>query len=300
MQRRDFIKGAILAGIGASVAPSLLKSAPASATSAAAELSVVKGDDPEKNTKKAIDMLGGMSKYISKGDVVVVKPNIGWDRVPELAGDTNPFAVKAVVIAALEAGAKKVKVMDNPCNDARRSYLRSGIKDAAEEAGASVEFMDERRFRDIEVGGGVLKKWPVYIDFLEADKIINVPILKHHGLSMVTIGMKNWFGAVGGRRNLLHQDIHQCMVDMSNFFKPALTVVDAYRIRVNNGPQGTNPTDVKLEKTVIVSADPLKADAYGVTLLGHKPVDLPFLRIAAAGNAAKLDISKYNIVTAAA
>jgi uncharacterized protein (DUF362 family) len=201
---------------------------------------------------------------------------------------------------ALEAGAKKVKVLDNPCNDPRRCYLRSGIKDAAEEAGASVEFMDERRYRDVEVGGGVLKNWPVYIDFLEADKIINVPILKHHGLSQVTIGMKNWFGAVGGRRNLLHQDVHQCMADMSNFFKPVLTVVDAYRIRVNNGPQGTNPSDVRLEKTVVASANPLYADAYGATLLGHKPIDLPFLRIAAAGNAAKLDISKYNIVTAAA
>lgn len=294
MQRRDFIKNAILAGVGASIAPSLLKSA-----SSPAELTVVKGEDPEKITNKAIEMLGGINKYISKGDVVIVKPNIGWDRVPELAGDTNPFVVKAVVLMALEAGARKVKVMDNPCNDPRRCYLRSGIKDAAEEAGASVEFMDERRFRDVEVGGGILKKWPVYIDFLEADKIINVPILKHHSLSQVTIGMKNWLGAVGGRRNLLHQDIHQCIVDMSNFFKPALTIVDAYRIRVNNGPQGTNPSDVRLEKTVIATANPLYADAYGATLLGHKPIDLPFLRIASGGNPAKLDISKYNIASVA-
>jgi uncharacterized protein (DUF362 family) len=296
MDRRDFLKSAFIAGAGISFAPSLLKAT----SSIPVELTVVKGDDPAKITKKAVEMLGGMQKFIGKGETVIVKPNIGWDRVPELAANTNPFVVKAIVEMALDAGAKTVKVMDNPCNDARRCYLRSGIKDAAEQAGASVEYMDERRYRDVAVGGGVLKKWPVYIDFLEADKIINVPILKHHGLSQVTIGMKNWFGAVGGRRNLLHQDIHQSMVDMNNFFKPVLTVVDAYRVRVQNGPQGTNPADVRLEKTIIASANSLYADAYSATLLGHKPMDLPFLRISSGGNQSKLDISKYNIASATA
>ena len=295
MNRRDFIKSSLIAGAGISIAPKLLKAT----STIPVELTAVKGDDPAKIAKKAVELLGGMKKFIGKGDIVIVKPNIGWDRVPELAADTNPQVVKAIVEMALDAGAKTVKVMDNPCNDARRSYLRSGIKDAAEEGGASVEYMDERRFKDVEVGGGVLKKWPVYVDFLEADKIINVPILKHHGLSQVTVGMKNWFGAVGGRRNLLHQDIHQSMVDMSNFFKPVLTIVDAYRVRIQNGPQGTNPADVRLDKTVVASADPLYADAYSVTLLGHKPMDLPFLRIAGKANPARLDISKYNIVTAA-
>lgn len=296
MDRRDFLKGALLTGAGITFVPSILKAT----SSQPVELTVVKGDDPAKIAKKAVELLGGMRKFIAKGDVVIVKPNIGWDRVPELAADTNPFVVKAVVEMAIEAGAKAVKVMDNPCNDARRSYLRSGIKDAAEQGGASVEYMDERRYKDVEVGGGVLKKWPVYVDFLEADKIINVPILKHHGLSQVTIGMKNWFGAVGGRRNLLHQNIHQSMVDMNNFFKPVLTIVDAYRVRVQNGPQGTNPADVRLEKTIIASANPLYADAYSATLLGHKPMDLPFLRISSEGNQGKLDISKYNIATATA
>lgn len=295
MNRRDFIKSSLIAGAGISIAPKLLKAT----STVPVELTAVKGDDPAKIAKKAVELLGGMKKFIGKGDIVIVKPNIGWDRVPELAADTNPQVVKAIVEMALDAGAKTVKVMDNPCNDARRSYLRSGIKDAAEEGGASVEYMDERRFKDVEVGGGVLKKWPVYVDFLEADKIINVPILKHHGLSQVTVGMKNWFGAVGGRRNLLHQDIHQSMVDMSNFFKPVLTIVDAYRVRIQNGPQGTNPADVRLDKTVVASADPLYADAYSVTLLGHKPIDMPFLRIAGKANPARLDISKYNIVTAA-
>lgn len=295
MNRRDFIKSSLIAGAGISIAPKLLKAT----STVPVELTAVKGDDPAKIAKKAVELLGGMKKFIGKGDIVIVKPNIGWDRVPELAADTNPQVVKAIVEMALDAGAKTVKVMDNPCNDARRSYLRSGIKDAAEEGGASVEYMDERRFKDVEVGGGVLKKWPVYVDFLEADKIINVPILKHHGLSQVTVGMKNWFGAVGGRRNLLHQDIHQSMVDMSNFFKPVLTIVDAYRVRIQNGPQGTNPADVRLDKTVVASADPLYADAYSVTLLDHKPMDMPFLRIAGKANPARLDISKYNIVTAA-
>ncbi|MBN2134836.1 MAG: DUF362 domain-containing protein [Acidobacteria bacterium] len=292
MKRRDFIKSGIIAGAGLAVGPSILTSA------GKPDLAVVKGDDPSAITRKAIEMLGGMKNFISKDDVVIVKPNIGWDRVPELAGNTNPDVVKAIVQMALEAGAKTVKVMDNTCNDARRCYIRSGIQEAAKAAGAEVKFMDERRFKDVKVGGGVLKNWPVYSEILDADKIINVPIVKHHGLSKVTLGMKNWFGAVGGNRSMLHQDINNAMVDMSNFFKPALTIIDAYRVRFRNGPQGTNPNDVRLEKTVVAGIDPLKADAFSATIMNHKPQELQFLRIASGGDREKLNIEKYNIVRA--
>ncbi len=288
MKRRDFLKSTMVAGAGVAVAPSLL-------AQTSPDLAVVKGDDPALITRKAVEIVGGMKKFISKDDVVVVKPNIGWDRVPELAGNTNPDVLAEVVRLVLAAGAKEVKVMDNTCNDARRSYIRSGIKGAAEKAGASVDYMDERKFVKTKVGGGVLKNWPVYKEIMEADKIINVPIAKHHGLSKVTLGMKNWFGAIGGRRRLLHQSIHQSMVDMSDFFKPTLTIIDAYRVRFANGPQGTNPNDVRLEKTIVAGVDPLKVDAFSVTLLGHQPMDLQFLKIAAAGNKAKLDLNKYNI-----
>lgn len=288
MKRRDFLKTTAAAGAGLVVAPGLLRAA-------TPDLSVVKGDDPAKITAKAVEMVGGMKKFISRGDVVIVKPNIGWDRVPELAGNTNPDVVAQLVKMAYDAGAKVVKVMDNTCNDARRSYVRSGIKKAAEAAGAKVMYMDERRYKKTKVGGGVLKNWPVYAEMMEADKLINVPIAKHHGLSKVTLGMKNWFGGIGGRRNLLHQSIHQSMVDLSDFFGPALTIIDAYRIRFRNGPQGTNPNDVRLEKTVVAGVDPLMVDAYSVTLLGHKPMDLPFLKIAARGDMEKLNLKKYSI-----
>jgi len=292
MERRDFLINAVIAGFGLSLGPKFVKAA------SKPDISIVKGNDPYKITKKAIELIGGLNNLISKGDVVVVKPNIGWDRVVELAGNTNPEVVRAVVEMTFDAGAKEVRVMDNPCNDARRTYIRSGIKEAAEKAGADVKYLDERRLKKINMGGGVLKNWPVYSEFLEVDKIINVPIAKHHGLCKVTLGMKNWLGAVGGRRRLLHQNIHQVIVDMSEYFKPALTVLDAYRVRFRNGPQGTNPADVRLEKTIIAGVNPTYVDAYGTTLLGHKPEELSFLRIASKNSKATLDLSKYKIARA--
>jgi len=243
-------------------------------------MAVVKGASPDLVTRKAIELIGGMGSFVSKGDVVLVKPNIGWDRVPEQAANTNPVVVGTLVALALEAGAKKVVVADNPCNDARRTYVRSGIADAAKNAGAEVVYMEDRHYVKTNLNGEVIKDWLVYRGAIEADKIINVPIAKHHGLGGLTLAMKNLMGVTGGARNLMHQRLPESIVDLGAFFKPRLTVLDAVRILKANGPQGGSTQDVVELNTVAASADPVHIEAFGVTLFGKKVEDFPTVALA--------------------
>jgi len=240
---------------------------------------VATGGTPEALAAAALAPLGGMGRFVARGDVVVLKPNIGWDRVPQQAANTNPDLVKALVELCFQAGAKKVVVTDVSCNDPRRCFQRSGIARAAEAAGATVLLPEERKFRDYRLNGELLSVWPVYTPILEADKIINVPVVKHHNLSRVTIGMKNWYGILGGRRNQLHQNIDVGIADLATFVRPTLTVLDAYRVLVANGPQGGNLNDVRLVKTVVAGVDPVAIDALGASFLGLRPEQIPYIRI---------------------
>ncbi len=242
-------------------------------------LSVATGADPEAITRRAIQELGGMGLFVSRGDKVMIKPNIGWDRVPEQAATTNPFVVATLVTLCLEAGAAKVYVLDNTINDPRRCYVRSGIKEAAEKAGAECPFVEDFNFKKAEVGGELIKQWPVYQPALEVDKIINAPIAKHHSLSRLTVGMKNFYGLMGGRRNQLHQDVHLSIAEMTRFFAPTLTVVDAVRILTANGPSGGSLTDVKQTDTVIASLDPVAADSRAAGLFGIDPAEIRYLTL---------------------
>ncbi|NIM58512.1 MAG: DUF362 domain-containing protein [Candidatus Aminicenantes bacterium] len=290
MKRRDFIKDLALGSLLLKVNPSLLaqdKNAP--------DLAWIQGDSPSLITREAISSLGGMNRFVSRGDVVVVKPNIGWDRTPKLAACTNPEVVKTLVELCLAAGAKEVKVMDNPCNPARRTYVRSGISEAAKEAGAKVLLPNPHRLKKMALNGEWLKEWRVYTDFVEADKIINVPIAKTHSLSRLTMGMKNWLGAVGGNRNQLHQKLDQAMIDLASFFKPCLTVLDAYRILIRNGPQGGRVSDTKLHKTVVAGVDYVAVDTAGATFFDLGPQELPYLRVAHQKGFGETDLEKLII-----
>jgi len=262
---------------------------------AAPKLAQVTGEDPSLITKEAVAILGGMSRFVSKGDKVLVKPNIGWDRTPQLGACTNPDVVKALVEMCFEAGAKEVKVMDNPCNPARRTYVRSGISQAAKDAGANVPYPNDHKLKKIALNGQHLKEWEIYSDFVETDKIINVPATKHHSLSRVTLGMKNWLGACGGNRNQLHQGLDFAMVDLAAFFKPTLTLLDAYRVLFRNGPQGGRLSDVKEHKTVVAGVDYVAIDALGSTFLDVDPAELPFLKIARERGLGESDLEKLNI-----
>ncbi len=296
MYRRDFLKSAAIAGAGLALPASLdVLIDSAEAAPQRSDLVVANGSSPAKITRAAIDALGGMKKFISKGDVVVVKPNIGWDRLPDHAATTNPEVVATIVKMCLEAGAKKVKVFDRSVNDARRCYVQSGIQAAAKNAGADVSFVDERRFKDKQINGLVLKSWPIYEDILTADKIINVPIAKHHSLSHLTMAMKNWMGIMGGSRGQIHQRIDESLVDLSRAIKPTLTVLDAVKILTRNGPQGGNLADVKKTDTVIASVDQVAVDSYGATLFGMKGSDLGYLKLGEKGGLGNMDLSKVRI-----
>ena len=279
MKRRDFIKNVAAGGLLLHYGP-VLRGGGGQSSSPAPDLAFVEGESPSAITKEALSALGGMKRFVSKGDRVVVKPNIGWDRTPEMAACTNPEVVRALVELAQDAGAKKVIVIDNTTNQAKRCYIRSGIQKAVKEAGGTMLFVDEHRIKKMDIKGQWLSEWDIILDIIEADKIINVPIAKHHSLSRLTIGMKNWLGGVGGARNQLHQKLDEAMVDLAAFFKPVLTVLDAYRILVRNGPQGGRVSDTKLVKTVVAGTDPVAIDAAGAAFFDLGPQDLLYLRLA--------------------
>ena len=220
----------------------------------------------------------------------MIKPNIAWDRTPEQAANTNPEVVAEVVRQCWQAGAKRVIVTDVSCNEPRRCFQRSGIQAAARAEGAEVILPDPELFREVDLGGVVLKSWPVFTPFLEADKIINLPIAKHHVLTGATLGMKNWYGILGGQRNRLHQQIHQSLVDLASFMLPTLTMMDCYRILLRNGPTGGNLEDVALKKTMVAGTDPVALDAYVAKAYWNlDPEQLPYLQMAATRGLGTVD-----------
>ncbi len=259
------------------------------------QMAVINGGTPEQLVQRALQELGGIGRFISRSDVVIIKPNIAWDRTPEQAANTNPLVIAELVRQCWNAGAKKVIVTDVSCNDPRRCFQRSGIADAASREGAQVVMPDASKFKQVDLAGDVLQNWPVFQPFLEADKIINVPIAKHHSLTGVTLGMKNWYGILGGQRQQLHQRIHESLVDLADFMRPTLTVVDAYRILIRNGPTGGNLEDVVLKKSLVASTDPVALDAYVAKAFWNMEASaMPYLQQAAARGLGTLQFEKVS------
>jgi len=294
MKRRDFIRDVAAGSLALRFGHAALAGSPA-APAAFPVLAAVEGESPAAITREAIAMLGGMKMFVGKGDKVVIKPNIGWDRTPEMAACTNPEVVRTLVELVLDAGAKKAIVIDNTTNQAKRCYVRSGIQEAVKQAGGDMLFVDDYRVKKTALKGAWLKEWDVVLDVVEADKVINVPIAKHHSLCRLTMGMKNWLGAIGGARNQLHQDIDRAVVDLSAFFKPQLTVLDAYRILVRNGPQGGRISDTELAKTVVAGTDPVAVDAMGASFFNVAPRELPYLGLARERGLGEFDLGKVRI-----
>ena len=290
MKRRDFLKNMAAGSALLSLHPRLFAQ-----TGTPPDLALIQGESPGLITKEAISVLGGMDRFVSRGDKVLVKPNIGWDRTPEQGACTNPEVIKTLVELCFEAGAKQVTVMDNPCNPAQRTYVRSGIAEAAKKAGAKTPFPNEFKLKKLPLNGEWFKDWEVYSDFVEVDKIINVPATKTHSLSRVTLGMKNWLGALGGNRNQLHQNLDYAMLDLARFFKPVLTVLDAYRLLIRNGPQGGRLSDVKIFQTVAAGTDYVAIDALGATFLDIPPQELRYLQLSKERGLGENDLEKLKI-----
>jgi uncharacterized protein (DUF362 family) len=227
--------------------------------------------DPAAALNAALDAIGGIGRFVGAGERVVVKPNVGWDRTPAQGANTHPALVSEMVRLCLDAGAGEVIVADNSCNDPRRSFLRSGVREAGEGAGARVILPAEEDLVDVALGGKVLTTWPVLRHFIEADRFINMPVIKQHNLTRCTIGMKNLYGILGGRRNRLHQQIEQSIVDLAAFVRPTLTVVDGTRVMHRGGPQGGSLDYLTVENTVLCATDQVAADARAAEYLGVRP-----------------------------
>jgi uncharacterized protein (DUF362 family) len=245
--------------------------------------------DPAVALRATLDEIGGIARFIHPGETVVVKPNVGWDRTPSQGADTNPVLVSEMARLCLGAGAARVVVSDVSCNDPRRSFLRSGIREAAEAAGARVILPSPEDFVEVDLGGVVLKQWPVLRHFIEADRFINMPIVKQHSLTRCTVGMKNLYGILGGRRNRLHQEIDQSIADLAAFVRPTLTVVDATRVMFRGGPQGGSLDDVSIEDTVLCSTNLVAADARAVEFLGLSGRQVGHIELAARLGLGSLD-----------
>lgn len=319
ISRREFIKKTALLGGGSLIIPSLLplvsmaedkkkeiddkeKIDKIIAVCACSEPSESKGKDPSALTLGVLGILGGMKQFVKKDDVVLVKPNIGWEKKPELAATTNPDVIATIVKEALNAGAKKVKVLDRTCQDARRCYRASGIEKAAKDAGAEVVIIEksEDLYQTVKFPKGkVLKSWDVLKEALNCNVFINVPIAKHHGLTKLTLGIKNLLGVLGGRRADLHNEIDEKLADVLTVVRPHLTIIDAYRVLVAHGPQGGNEKDVKFEGKIIAGVDIVAVDAYAATLKSFGELtgeDIDCISTAAERGLGEMDLTKLKIV----
>jgi len=246
-------------------------------------------------TRKVFDKAGGIKRFVSRGDVVVIKPNISWARAPHLAASTNPQVLEAVIQLCQEAGAKKVRIADHTIHDARRCFAITGAGRVAKNTGADLVYPRSSLMKKMNIRGHRLNVWPVFTPLVEADKIINLPVAKHHSLSRLTLGMKNWIGAVGGSRWSLHQDIHQSIVDLARFFNPTLTLIDATRIMLRNGPSGGSTSDVVAKNRLILSDDPVAADAKAAEMFNVRPESLGFVQLAQKWGLGTYDMTQIDL-----
>ena len=243
------------------------------------DLVVARGTQVEAMVRAALDRLGGMERFVHPGERVLLKPNVGWDRLPEQAANTHPEVVAAMARLCREAGAGAVWVSDVSLNDPERCFARSGIRAAAQQAGAEVRLPRGDDFWATDLHGERLGVWPVSRFFHLADRVINLPVVKHHSLCGCTLAMKNWYGILGGQRNQLHQHIHESIVDLASALRPTLTLMDATRVLKRNGPTGGSLDDVAVENTLIAGTDEVALDACSLQFLDQTPEQVPFLAL---------------------
>ncbi len=306
MDRRDFLKAFAVAGAAATVqqvgAMDLMSQTMSNASGEKVDLVAVMGGEPEEMFRRGIAEMGGMKNFVKPGMKVAVKPNIGWDKAPELAGNTNPKLVAEIIKQCFDAGASEVTVFDHTCDDWIKCYKNSGIEDAAKAAGAKVmPAHQESYYREIQLPRGKkMKSAKVHEAILDSDVWINVPVLKNHGGANLTISMKNLMGIVWDRGFFHQNDLQQCIADICSMDKMAvLNVVDAYRIVKTNGPRGRSASDVVLTKGLFVSQDIVAVDTAAAKFFNQvRSMPLESVSHLANGQAlgiGTMDLDKLNI-----
>lgn len=298
MERRDFLKKGLSIGFVAGAAFTLnpYKLA-ASHSSSSYDMVAIRGGEADSMFDRAMEEYGGMRSIIRKGQSVVIKPNIGWDKEPEIGANTNPALVGRIVEHCKAAGAGDVYVFDHTCNEWSRCYKNSGIESAVKKAGGKMVMGNsEKYYHEVEIPDGkVLKKDKVHELILESDVFINVPVLKHHGGAQITSAMKNLMGIIWDRGYWHRNDLHQCIADFSDWRTPDLTIVDAYRVIKRNGPQGVTENDSVLLKSQLIGKDMVALDTAAIKLFGMDPEDVDYVALAEAGGAGSTRLNNMNI-----
>ena len=245
-------------------------------------ISIVKGKKRSQTLQKAFDLLGGLSRFIVKGDKVLIKPNIAFATSPTLGATTHPEIITTMIDLCFKAGASKVSILDNPINDPASCYLLTGIEDAVKNTKADLILPKENLFRNMTLKNGkLIKNWPLlYKPLIESTKVIGLAPIKNHHRSGASMSMKNWYGLLGGRRNVFHQDINTIVTELAMMIRPTLVVLDGFDVMMTNGPTGGSISDLKQKNTIIVSTDQVAADTVGAGLLNLKSKDLPYLSMA--------------------
>jgi uncharacterized protein (DUF362 family) len=301
MDRRDAVKTLALGTVSLVTAPTLLLSRKSQAQEAAAgtlpDLVAVRNGEPDVMLDKALEALGGIARFVARDATVVVKPNIGWPREPETGANTHPALVKRLVELCLNAGAKKVYVFDHTVSGSAECYGKSGIKAAAEAAGAVVAPGDNQgHYQQVDIPQGRrLKSAQVHELALSADVLINVPVLKHHAGSRATIAMKNLMGVIWDRQAYHKLGLQQCIADFCLCRRPQLNIVDAYRVTLANGPQRARPEDVETRKMLLASTDIVAVDAAAVRVLNATPQEAEHIALAAGMELGRMDVDALNI-----
>ena len=305
MNRRTFLQSAALAGAALTVKQAgamtimsqNMNAAPASSGSGKYDLVAVMGGEPVAMFRKAMAEMGGMDKFIKKGQKVCVKPNIGWDKTPEFAANTNPLLVGEIVKQCFAAGASEVVVFDHTCDDWRKCYSNSGIEDAVKKAGGKLVPADqESYYKPVSIPRGqILKTTKIHETILNTDVWINVPVLKNHGGAKMSIAMKNLMGIVWDRGFFHKNDLQQCIADISSLDRrPVLNVVDAYRLMKTNGPRGRSEADVVTSKALFLSQDMVAVDT-AATNFFNQVREMPLSDVGHLANGEKMGIGTMQL-----
>lgn len=301
MRRREFFRTSVGAGVAAGAALGLggyEKLWGSSTVSAKYDMVAVMGGNPDAMFDLGIQELGGIGTFVQKGQKVLVKPNIGWDVIPELAANTNPVLVRRIIEHCFKAGAKEVYVLDHTCDNWVNTYKNSGIEKAAKSAGAKVvPGNTENYYQLIEIPGGVkLKSAKVHEILLETDVFINVPVLKDHNSTRLTACLKNTMGIVWDRGYWHSNNLHQCIADYALFEKkPALNIIDCYNVMVKHGPQGVSKEDIVQMKSQIITTDWVAGDTAAAKMLGVDPQKIDYIPIAHKMGLGNMNIESLNI-----
>ncbi len=283
MNRRAFLQRSMLTGMAAYAVASEFGAHPlAAAGDGLPDMVAVKNGELDVMLDKAMAAYGGMNRFVKKGATVVIKPNMSWNRPPEMAATTNPTLVKRIVQSCFEAGAKQVYVFDHTCANWKMSYENSGIQESARDGGAVVvPANDSKDYVPVDnPGARTLKRLKIHKQLAEADVLINVPVLKHHGSTGMTAALKNLMGLVDDRGFYHREGLNQCIAEFCLYRKPTLNIMDAYLVTMTNGPQRARPEDLKLMKYLMVSTDIVALDAASAKILGRQPADIKHVQTA--------------------